>query len=225
MRDDFEDFGFGRDEVLAHLEQGMPLEALASSTSATPIQIVESLGAVALEANGGLGPTLVQHAPPHPKIARALSAESLARLHPGTSRRTLLALSAGLLQLHDFWEESHAAAQEADDLGEREFSAYWHGIAHRREPDAGNASYWFRRVGRHAIFPALHEEACGILEEAVETDRAIRLVAKVSWSPLDMIDLCTAARPGTPDERLARRLQRSEMRILLTANAAALQCD
>ena len=67
----------------------------------------------------------------------------------GPSDGLRLALAAGLLQIHDFWDASHEAAQEADDLGERDFSAYWHGIAHRREPDAGNASYWFRRVGRH----------------------------------------------------------------------------
>ena len=37
-----------------------------------------------------------------------------------------------------------------------------------------------------------------------------------------MIDLCTGARPGTPDELLARRLQRLEMQILLDATVAAV---
>ena len=37
-----------------------------------------------------------------------------------------------------------------------------------------------------------------------------------------MIDLCTEARPGTPRETLARRLQRLEMWLLLEATFAAL---
>jgi hypothetical protein len=37
-----------------------------------------------------------------------------------------------------------------------------------------------------------------------------------------MIDLRTEARPGTPAEALARRLQRLEMQLLLDATAAAV---
>ena len=96
------------------------------------------------------GPALVQQRPGASPCSASLSEQALAKLFPGASRPIVLALSAGLLQIHDFWDASHVAAQEADDLGEARFSAYWHGIAHRREPDAGNAAYWFRRVGRHA---------------------------------------------------------------------------
>ena len=37
-----------------------------------------------------------------------------------------------------------------------------------------------------------------------------------------MIDLCTQARPGTPEETLARRLQRLEMWLLLEATYAEI---
>ena len=84
---------------------------------------------------------------------------------PGAPHRSRLCLAAGLLQVHDFWDASHDAAQKADDLGERACSAYWHGIAHRREPDAGNAAYWFRRVGKHPIFKPLAVEARPLLDE------------------------------------------------------------
>ena len=85
-------------------------------------------------------------------------------MFPSVPHPKRLALAAGLLQMHDFWDASHDAAQQADDRGERGTSAYWHGIAHRREPDASNAAYWFRRVGRHAVFVPLAEAARPLFE-------------------------------------------------------------
>jgi hypothetical protein len=136
-----------------------------------------------------------------------------------------LALAAGLLQIHDFWDQSHRAAQEADDLGESAFSAYWHGIAHRREPDAGNAAYWFGRVGRHPLFEALAREATRILEAHDDEKLGANIVAHGSWNAMAMIDLCTGAAPGSPRENLARRLQRLEMQLLLWATASAILPD
>ena len=139
----------------------------------------------------------------------------------GADRRSRLALAAGLLQIHDFWDASHEAAQKADDLGERDFSAYWHGIAHRREPDAGNAAYWFRRVGRHPLFTSLAEAARPLLDEHGDAALAGRLLSG-GWDAMAMIDLCTRASPGSPPEVLARRLQRLEMWLLLEATFARL---
>src|SRR5262245_29639467 len=65
------------------------------------------------------------------------------------------ACRAGLWLLHDFLDESHRISQELDTVE----GSYWHAILHRREPDAANAAYWFRRVGQHPIFEALAKDA------------------------------------------------------------------
>src|SRR5262249_31771933 len=106
--------------------------------------------------------------------------------------------------------------------GEREFSAYWHAIAHRREPDASNAAYWFRRVGRHALFAPLARAASPLLDEHGDSALTRRLVSDCGWNPSALIDPCTDGAGGPARETLARRLQRIEMWLLLEATFAAL---
>ena len=134
------------DELVGLLEAGEPAANVAGGR---PLDLVAVLEFAALGDASSEGCSLVQRPPGRPRLEKALTPSGLSGLFPGASKVGLLALSAGLLQVFDFWDASHEAAQEADDLGERRFSAYWHGIAHRREPDPGNASYWFRRVGAH----------------------------------------------------------------------------
>lgn len=204
--------------IVGRLESGEALEALGLSAS----EVITALGRIGLAGKDGLGPSLVQQAPTRLHLASALCEPALARLLTSSTRPARLALAAGLLQIYDFWDQSHRAAQEADDLGESAFSAYWHGIAHRREPDAGNSAYWFRRVGRHPLFEALAREAARTLQTHDDENLGAKVLAHGSWNAMAMIDLCTGAEPGSRREILARRLQRLEMQLLLSATASAI---
>ncbi|MBV8488646.1 MAG: hypothetical protein JO161_10240 [Planctomycetaceae bacterium] len=204
--------------IVRRLESGEALESLGFSA----LEVITALGRIGLEGKDGLGPSLVQQPPTRPHLASALSEPALARLLTSSTRPARLALAAGLLQIYDFWDRSHQAAQEADDLSELAFSAYWHGIAHRREPDAGNAAYWFRRVGRHPLFEPLGREASRIFEAHDLENLVAKIVARGSWDPMAMIDFCIGALPGSQQELLARRLQRLEMQLLLAATAGAI---
>jgi hypothetical protein len=187
-----------------------------------PADLVAALGQAALGNDDSVGPALVQAKPRVPALQRSLSEPAWVAVFPGAPHRARLCLAAGLLQVHDFWDASHDAAQKADDQGERACSAYWHGIAHRREPDAGNAAYWFRRVGKHPNFQPLAEAARPLIEEHGDSQVAGRLISAGAWNATAMIELCTQTRPDTPNEAVLRRVQRLEMWLLLEATYAAI---
>ena len=52
------------------------------------------------------------------------------------------------------WDGAHHAAQ-ADEGGDGDWV---HAYLHRKEGDAGNAAYWYRRAGRPACLGPLDEE-------------------------------------------------------------------
>ena len=212
--------GLSVSEIIGRLEAGESLAGKGGSMA--PVDLIAAMAASALGDEQSLGPGLVQEKPRRPRLAKALSEPALALMYPSVPHPKRLALAAGLLLAHDFWDASHDAAQQADDRGERSTSAYWHGIAHRREPDAGNAAYWFRRVGRHPVFVPLAEAAHPLFAAEGLPALAEKVIAGGGWNASAMTDLCTTARAGTPQERLARRLQRLEMWLLLEASFAAL---
>lgn len=214
-------------ELERRLAAGAAPATLAQLPGLGPIDVVALLGYLGLGPEGSEGLPLEQGQPHKPWVHEALTEPALARLLPDAPRPGRLALLAGLLQVHDFWEQSHQAAQEADDLGEGELSAYWHGIAHRREPDPGNAAYWFRRVGRSPIATELGQAAQTLLANARAQGPlpawAEGLVKNGAWDSFAFIDACGAARRRAGAEaRLARQLQRREMAELLTASFAAV---
>jgi len=115
---------------------------------------------------------------------------------------------SGLWLYFSCLEESHSCSQAiATPDGN-----FWHGIMHRQEPDPGNSAYWFRRVGKHPIFPRLRAELAQMLNEHPEPGFSL----PSEWDPFAFIDFCEEARlaPGSPRERLALEIQRAEWQLL-----------
>jgi hypothetical protein len=137
---------------------------------------------------------------------RCSSAEALAKLQATTftalfpNSRAPEAALGGLYLYFSCLDQAHEVAQSVESPE----GAYWHGIVHRQEPDPGNASYWFRHVGSHPVFPELGAAAqeIGVLDGP--------------WDPIQFVQICERARrqPGSPLERMALEAQRVEWQLL-----------
>ena len=128
-----------------------------------------------------------------------LLSSDAARLFRGS--RSPQAALAGLYLYFSCWDDAHQIAQDVSSAE----GSYWHAIVHRQEPDEGNSAYWFRRVGRHAIYPDLRSEAA-----------TLGVDFGSQWDPLKFIDFCERGRrePGSERERQALEVQRAEWQLL-----------
>lgn len=131
-----------------------------------------------------------------------------------------VAIKAGLLLWHDAADASHQLSQSIEGLGKRHAGDYWHAILHRREPDYGNAKYWFRQFHLHPVMSELIPYATRALQDVVDGQTwKTRLTGKGSWDPFAFVDLCEAC-AGNEDSPLgiaARRIQAAEMQLLMAA--------
>jgi hypothetical protein len=111
------------------------------------------------------------------------------------------ACQAGLWLAFDFLDESHRISQDLNTVE----GSFWHAILHRREPDAWNSKYWWKRVGKHPVFVDLAREAA-----------ALGYAGKgSSWDPDAFVDACEAHRgKGDATEDVLRRVQRAEWELL-----------
>jgi hypothetical protein len=135
----------------------------------------------------------------------AVAARKPAELFP--SVRDSAAAMAGLWLYFSCFEEAH---QLIDDPKTHE-GEFWHAILHRQEPDPGNAAYWFRRVGQHAVYPELAAASKEILREYSDAEFRVG-----HWDPFAFVQFCERARlqPGSTQERAAMAIQRAEWQLL-----------
>ncbi len=142
------------------------------------------------------------------------SAEALARLQ-GLKAENLFpaaraprAALAGLYLYFSCRDEAHEVAQSDSSAD----GSYWHAIVHRQEPDAGNTSYWFHRVGQHPVFAPLAERARSVAAAHPETS----LDFSGTWNANAFVSICEQGRrqPGSELERAALEIQRAEWQLL-----------
>src|SRR5947209_1350888 len=150
----------------------------------------------------GLGPGPRASVQPQPlleeQVQTLLKPSGLSHEH----QELILAL---VLLWHDHLDAAHVIAQNVEGPD----GAFVHGIMHRREPDFGNAAYWFRRVGRHGAFGTIATQA-GALLSGSRPELATKLVPDGNWDPFAFIEACSRAKGAEPEQRLLRQIQRIE---------------
>ena|SRR5882672_5027834 len=138
--------------------------------------------------------------------------EILPRLKIPEEREQLI--RALVLLWHDHLEAAHVIAQMIDNAD----GAFVHAIMHRREPDYGNAKYWFRRVGNHPAFAAMAERVTMLRNAKGQPALLRRLAPNGEWDAFALVDLCEEAasrKPGDTTVRVLREIQRIETEALL----------
>ena len=131
----------------------------------------------------------------------------LGKTNLSSTRKDLV--RALLLLWHDHLDASHNISQGIENAD----GSFVHAIMHRREPDAWNSKYWWRRVGNHAAFPEISRRVNELLTGET-SDLAKLLVPGGQWDANVFVDVCDAAKDDSLIRTL-REIQRIETEALL----------
>ncbi|MFO1511336.1 MAG: hypothetical protein U1F83_00215 [Verrucomicrobiota bacterium] len=122
-------------------------------------------------------------------------------------------IRAVVLLWHDQLDAAHNISQGIENID----GSFVHAIMHRREPEAWNSKYWWRRVGKHPAFPEIARRVSELLaggRRREETDLAKRLVPDGHWDASAFVEACDSAK-DEPLIQTLRAIQRIETEVLL----------
>ena len=163
-----------------------------------------------------LGPGPRPGVSPESELSERVTAAFKGSAVSETERKLVLAL---VLLWHDHLDAAHTLAQSIENSD----GSYVHAIMHRREPDYGNAAYWFRRVGRHQAFPELARRVAELGNSTGKGKLQQALIRHGEWDPFAFVDACEKAANGAVsagDLESLRAIQRREFEVLLATIVA-----
>ncbi len=130
----------------------------------------------------------------------------VAALLPSRPARTRDLVTGLVLCWHDHYDASHDCCQAHEGDADAD---YLHAILHRREGDAGNAGYWFRRVGSHPLFAAV--------AAAATTHGVSEVVVGGRLDPVALVQATLDADAPAQKTAALQAVQAAELRALLAA--------